>query len=279
MRLDVVVGNHDVDLVRPAAAQRLGELLGDRGEHLRLHPWALHVPGVLFAEHGHQHHAVHRLPTLLLAAADDHTPRAVSTHRLGREAGRAARGGGGRGQRTGSRARPSAGLEAAPTGGWSAWRQRVWGSAPRRRMRCGGPRASGSCPPWPARAGASSRRRIDAIAPGRRAAEGAPLSLLPGRRRSPPRSRHADGPRHPGRLVRLWSHASRRSGLDRGTATRWANTGTWCSDIRGGGPDLDDPRLFPFLEIDAAGDLQGRLSLLAGPPASPTRHTRERLSR
>ena len=42
---------------RPAAAQRLGELLGDRGEHLRLHPWALHVPGVLFAEHGHQHHA------------------------------------------------------------------------------------------------------------------------------------------------------------------------------------------------------------------------------
>ncbi|MEA2254277.1 MAG: hypothetical protein QOG35_322 [Solirubrobacteraceae bacterium] len=55
--IDLVAGNHDADLARPAVRTRLGELLG-RASGLAFHPWILHVPGVLYAEHGHQHHDV-----------------------------------------------------------------------------------------------------------------------------------------------------------------------------------------------------------------------------
>ena len=32
---------------------------------MKVHPWWLHEPHVFHAEHGHQHHDVHRMPTLL----------------------------------------------------------------------------------------------------------------------------------------------------------------------------------------------------------------------
>lgn len=61
--IDVVSGNHDVDLVRPAVRTRLRELLGTGGGEgdgggVRFHPWIYYVPGVLYAEHGHQHAAL-----------------------------------------------------------------------------------------------------------------------------------------------------------------------------------------------------------------------------
>lgn len=67
--LDVVPGNHDLDLMRPAAQERLREIVcgadGRLRERVRFHPWLVHVPGLLYAEHGSQYHDINRFPTLL----------------------------------------------------------------------------------------------------------------------------------------------------------------------------------------------------------------------
>jgi UDP-2,3-diacylglucosamine pyrophosphatase LpxH len=55
LRADFVCGNHDAELVRPAVRERLCALLG---AHVRVHPWILYIPGLLYAEHGHQHHDI-----------------------------------------------------------------------------------------------------------------------------------------------------------------------------------------------------------------------------
>jgi hypothetical protein len=38
------------------------------------------------------------------------------------------------------------------------------------------------------------------------------------------------------------------------SATRYVNTGTWCSDVRGHGPDQSDRRAFPYAVIDVDPD-------------------------
>ena len=76
--LTVVRGNHDVELVRPQVRVRLAGLLGaaearapgvaseggakggGRAGRLIFTPWLLHLPGMLLAEHGHQHHDINR---------------------------------------------------------------------------------------------------------------------------------------------------------------------------------------------------------------------------
>jgi UDP-2,3-diacylglucosamine pyrophosphatase LpxH len=66
--LDFVCGNHDSALARASVRTALGRLAG-RGagdDRVRAHPWILYAPGVFYAEHGHQHHAVHRQPAILL---------------------------------------------------------------------------------------------------------------------------------------------------------------------------------------------------------------------
>ena len=71
--LEVVCGNHDAALARPAVQAVLRRLLtlpprswpAPQPGTVRVHPWMLHVRGVFHAEHGHQHHDVHRVPTLL----------------------------------------------------------------------------------------------------------------------------------------------------------------------------------------------------------------------
>lgn len=73
----VVCGNHDLDLMRPAVHDRLRQLLAasaDQAAGLRVHPWILYVPGLLYAEHGNQHHGLNRFPTALqaMAASDAH---------------------------------------------------------------------------------------------------------------------------------------------------------------------------------------------------------------
>ncbi|MGH8963835.1 MAG: hypothetical protein ACRDXB_00665, partial [Actinomycetes bacterium] len=70
----MVCGNHDGALARPVVWARFRELvLGQSagqvdGQGLRLHPWFLHVPGLIYAEHGHQHHDLNRIP--LVPSAD-----------------------------------------------------------------------------------------------------------------------------------------------------------------------------------------------------------------
>jgi UDP-2,3-diacylglucosamine pyrophosphatase LpxH len=64
--IDLVPGNHDIELVRPAVQRRLRALLGEPAPgRLRVHPWIVHLPGVLYAEHGHQHHDLNAFATLL----------------------------------------------------------------------------------------------------------------------------------------------------------------------------------------------------------------------
>jgi len=69
-RLDVVVGNHDVELVWPAVQARFRGLLTAHGgaeaaAGVAFHPWILYLPGVLYAEHGHQYDPLNALLTPL----------------------------------------------------------------------------------------------------------------------------------------------------------------------------------------------------------------------
>lgn len=80
VHVHLVCGNHDVDLMRPAVTRQLERLIlpvaSPGAGRLRVHPWMLHVPGVLYAEHGHQHHEPHRMPTLLRLMTDAGPPPA-----------------------------------------------------------------------------------------------------------------------------------------------------------------------------------------------------------
>lgn len=63
--IDILAGNHDADLVRPAVQARARELIGAPAGSVTFHPWILHLPGVLYAEHGHQHHDINAFATPL----------------------------------------------------------------------------------------------------------------------------------------------------------------------------------------------------------------------
>ena len=63
-RIDLVAGNHDMELVMPPVQERLREALGADQDAVRIHPWMLYVPEVLYAEHGQQHHDFNRFPWL-----------------------------------------------------------------------------------------------------------------------------------------------------------------------------------------------------------------------
>jgi hypothetical protein len=75
-RVDVVVGNHDLELMLPAVRERLSEMLG--GEPA-VHPWLVHVPGLLYAEHGQQHHEINRVPELLRLSEAQAAPVTAGT--------------------------------------------------------------------------------------------------------------------------------------------------------------------------------------------------------
>lgn len=69
--LHVVPGNHDLELLKPPVQRRLRELLVEpegRAGEITFHPWMLCVPGVLYAEHGEQHHDINAIPRLAEAA-------------------------------------------------------------------------------------------------------------------------------------------------------------------------------------------------------------------
>lgn len=65
LSVDVVVGNHDVELARPEVQARFAALVGRHGwsgaapsESLRFHNWFLYLPGLLYAEHGNHYHDI-----------------------------------------------------------------------------------------------------------------------------------------------------------------------------------------------------------------------------
>jgi UDP-2,3-diacylglucosamine pyrophosphatase LpxH len=73
--VDLVPGNHDIELLRPAVQQRLRHLVARSGgdgvpaDRVAFPPWVVHVPGVLYAEHGQQHHDLNHFRGLLARTA------------------------------------------------------------------------------------------------------------------------------------------------------------------------------------------------------------------
>jgi UDP-2,3-diacylglucosamine pyrophosphatase LpxH len=71
--VELVTGNHDQALARPAVQEHVRALaLGADAptaarERIAFHPFAFHLPGVLFAEHGHRYHAINAAPAALRA--------------------------------------------------------------------------------------------------------------------------------------------------------------------------------------------------------------------
>lgn len=69
--IDVVAGNHDIELVHPVVQRRLVQLLVDASgspaarEGVSFHPWIYYLPGVLYAEHGNQYDDVNSFATPL----------------------------------------------------------------------------------------------------------------------------------------------------------------------------------------------------------------------
>lgn len=64
----VVPGNHDMELMDAEVWRAFEALIrpgGARGGRLTLEPWIVYVPGLLYAEHGQQHHDINRFPALL----------------------------------------------------------------------------------------------------------------------------------------------------------------------------------------------------------------------
>jgi UDP-2,3-diacylglucosamine pyrophosphatase LpxH len=65
--LDVVIGNHDLDLAHPKVQERfigrLGVLSGDPGAtRVTFHRWFLYIRDVAYAEHGHRYHDINAVP-------------------------------------------------------------------------------------------------------------------------------------------------------------------------------------------------------------------------
>jgi UDP-2,3-diacylglucosamine pyrophosphatase LpxH len=67
--IDILPGNHDIELVRPETQAVMKDLLAGSGSPLReqiaFHPWIYYVPGLFYAEHGQQYHAINASATPL----------------------------------------------------------------------------------------------------------------------------------------------------------------------------------------------------------------------
>ena len=248
--LEVVCGNHDAALARPAVRAVLLRLLtlpprswpAPQPGRVRVHPWMLHVRGVFHAEHGHQHHDVHRVPTLLSqpsSAGPMESPLSAWTR---------AAGGGPLDRLNGVRravrdVRRAERLAAAPT-----HLALVDAEAARTDLPVDAGRALAR----------TSRFRTLPVAldVGRRVAARRLGLEHPGARLYRAAARvHAVLDEHGAAVPSLvFGHAHRADHrVIAGTSAGYLNTGTWSDDVRGRGPDQHDDRLFPYVRIDATG--------------------------
>jgi UDP-2,3-diacylglucosamine pyrophosphatase LpxH len=246
VRLHFVCGNHDVELARPSVAGRLAALLSPAEPgRVRVYPWFLHVPGVLVAEHGHQHHALHRVPEVLRAAVNGTDE-----------------------------------LDLPPLAAWNAhpWRSRLARAGAVARACLASERAERRVRELAYEElllAESLPLALDAVAVRdlARLSRFRTVSALPvaaTRMVLAAAGRSIAGDRAPaaaGRFARTlqahgsavaWyvsahTHRALESALE-ACPTRYVNTGTWSSDVRGHGPDQSDRRAFPYATINAAPD-------------------------
>lgn len=246
VRLEVVGGNHDVEVSRPAVADALLDALGAPSRHARISfwPWLLHEPGVFYAEHGNQHHDLNRIPTILAARQlpdADMLPapplRAWSSHAAGPRLGRyrqlvqCARG-----TRTHER-----------LVGTTWYRSLVEDEAARQCLSAAALHELASLSPF--RFGRScvlagariAGRRLGLVRAGDLLAAQAGAVHAALCRAGSPAPTYVFGHTH---------RAEQRHLPGRPSAT-YLNTGTWSDDVRGVGPDREDDHLFPYARVRA----------------------------
>jgi UDP-2,3-diacylglucosamine pyrophosphatase LpxH len=246
VQLHFVCGNHDMELARPSVAARLSALLSPHDPTLgRVCPWFLHVPRVLVAEHGHQHHALHRMPEVLRAAVNgtdelDLPPLAAwhahpSRSRLSR-AGAVARACLAS-ERAERRLRQLAYCELLQA---ESLRLALDGVAVQDLARLSRFRTVSALP-------VAATRMVLAAAGRRVVAQEAPAAAG---RFARTLEAHGSGVAW---YVSGHTHRALESALE-ACPTRYVNTGTWGSDVRGRGPDQSDRRAFPYAVVDVARD-------------------------
>ncbi len=245
VQLHFVCGNHDVELARPAVAARLSALLSPvEPSRVRVYPWFLYVPHVLVAEHGHQHHALHRVPELLRTALNgtdelDLPPLAAWNAHLSRS----------RLSRAGAVARACVASERAERRvrelaydellQAEALRHALNGETVRELASLSRFRTVSALP-------VAAFRMLIRVA-GRSVAGEAPAAA-----RQVARTLEAHGSGVPW-YVTGHTHAALESALE-ACSTRYINTGTWSSDVRSCGPDKFDRRAFPYATVEVAPD-------------------------
>lgn len=246
VELHFVCGNHDMELARPSVAAHLSELLSPvEPTRVRVYPWFLHVPRVLVAEHGHQHHALHRVPEVLRAAVNgtdelNLPPLAAwnsypSASRLSR-AGAVARACLAS-ERAERRVRETTYDELLQN---ESLRLGLDGVAVRDLARLSRFRTVSALP-------VAATRMVLAAAGRRTAREEAPAAAS---RVARTLEAHGSGVAW---YVSGHTHRALESALE-ACPTRYVNTGTWCSDVRGRGPDQSDRRAFPYAVVDVTHD-------------------------
>jgi len=248
--IEVVCGNHDAALARPVVRDALEQLLAAGAAAwpapepgvVKVRPWWLHEPHVFHAEHGHQHHDVHRMPTLLEQAVSSAPAGSLLTAW-------------------------STAAGAGPVRQLSALTRAVATARRAERRAAGAPylalvdeEASRAVFPVPAAralAGTSRFRVVPAAAGvGRRVlarrigvgARGPVLAHAAARVQSALDLHGAPVP------FVLFGHTHRaEKHVIAGTSACYLNTGTWSDDVRGDGPDRRDGQLFPYIRVDALG--------------------------
>jgi hypothetical protein len=271
--LEVVCGNHDTALARPVVRRVFEALLTPGGVAwpapargmVNVHPWWLHEPHVFHAEHGHQHHDVHRMPALLEQTVSSPPAGSILT-----------------GWSSAAGAGPVRRLRALTRAVVAA--------------RCAESRATAA--PYLALVDEQAARTALPVPAARRLARTSPLRVVPaavGVSRRVLSRRVGIGPRGPvlvpaaarvhsalavsGAPVPfvLFGHTHRAEKRTiAGTSACYLNTGTWSEDVRGSGPDRGDDWLFPYIRVDAL-DVEGvvttRASLrywaMSGRPGMP----------
>ena len=68
--VDIVIGNHDIEFVWPAAQEHFRSLVArstdaDVAPAITFHPWFLYLPGMAYLEHGHQYDSLNSFATLM----------------------------------------------------------------------------------------------------------------------------------------------------------------------------------------------------------------------
>jgi UDP-2,3-diacylglucosamine pyrophosphatase LpxH len=246
--LHLVGGNHDMELTRPGAAALFTTLLGLEVGHpgVRFSPWVVHEPGVFYAEHGNQHHELNRMPTVLSVRERGGRREELPVTPLGAA---------GRGHPS-STGQGAAAVRVARALRATGRHERMARTAWYRRLldrEAAGLGLSGRALAEVATLSGFGARGLTATA--RRTVERRVGVQRPGTYLAPRAAAiHRILTRHgmpAAAYVFGHNHRAERLDLPDPPAAVYLNAGTWCTEVRGPGPDRSDHRLFPFVRIAA----------------------------